>query len=237
MARPGRRSRGSRRRRAVDAGTGVAGRRPRAGAAGRSRCARPSCTAGGRPRRRRTGTAAALGAELVDRPEEAGARPVGAADVGRAVGVAAPRRRPDAHGAERRRGRPSRRTGRPASSSRRVLAWSRKRRSSPLTLKIERLGVVASAPSTPGVEQPVEQEGGVAGLGGHAGDARDVDVGALGAVEEVEVEVDRLAVAGEPAGSWRSTSVEVSASSARRRWPGGPRCPAAAARRPRARPG
>ena len=50
----------------------------------------------------------------------------------------------------------------------------------------------------PAVEQRVQQERGVAGLGGDAGDPADVDVSPLRAVEEVDVEIDPLAVAGEP---------------------------------------
>ena len=45
------------------------------------------------------------------------------------------------------------------------------------------------------MEQGVQQEQGVGRLRGHAADAGDVDVGAAGAVEEVDVEIDRLAVA------------------------------------------
>ena len=76
-----------------------------------------------------------------------------------------------------------------ARRSSRVLAWSRKSRSSPFTLKISALVLIASAPSTPEWNRRVEQEGGVARLGGDAGDADDVDVRAAGAVEEVEVDV------------------------------------------------
>ena len=47
------------------------------------------------------------------------------------------------------------------------------------------------------MEQRIQQERRVAGLGGHTGDARDVDVGALGAIDEVEVEVDGFVVPGE----------------------------------------
>jgi hypothetical protein len=46
----------------------------------------------------------------------------------------------------------------------------------------------------------MQQERGVRGLGGDPGDARDVDVGAARAVEEVEVREDRLAVAREADG-------------------------------------
>ena len=105
------------------------------------------------------------------------------------------RTRTDRNGAA---SRPSGRSERAASSSSLVLAWSRNSRSSPLTLKIRPLVLVAAGAEHAGVEQRVEQERGVARLGGDAGDARDVDVGALGAVDEVEVEDHRLAVAGEP---------------------------------------
>ena len=96
--------------------------------------------------------------------------------------------RPTANGAGRQAERG--RSGRRSSSARSVLGWSRKSRSSPLTLKIERLGVGGLGAEHARVEQAVEQERGVGGLGGHAGDAADVDVGAAGAVEELEVEVE-----------------------------------------------
>ena len=49
-------------------------------------------------------------------------------------------------------------------------------RSSPFTLKMPRRRRLVGEHA--GREQAVEQEGGVAGLGGHPGDAGDVDVGA-----------------------------------------------------------
>jgi hypothetical protein len=48
------------------------------------------------------------------------------------------------------------------------------------------------------LQHEAHQRQGGAGLGGDAADARDRDVAALRAVEEVEVEVDRLAVAADP---------------------------------------
>ena len=96
------------------------------------------------------------------------------------------------------------RTPRPAGRARRIgqsgrrrrsrLVWSRKSRSSPLTLKINALVFAASAPEHARVEEAVQQEGGVGGLGGHARDAADVDVRAPRAVEELEVEVEGLVV-------------------------------------------
>ena len=47
------------------------------------------------------------------------------------------------------------------------------------------------------MEQRVQQEQRVGGLGGHAGYPADVQVGPARAVQEVEVEEDRLAVAGQ----------------------------------------
>ena len=48
------------------------------------------------------------------------------------------------------------------------------------------------------VEQRIQQERGVAGLGGDTGDAADVDMGAFGAVDEIEIKVDRIFVTAEP---------------------------------------
>ena len=69
-----------------------------------------------------------------------------------------------------------------------------------LDVEDERLGVGRLGPEHARVEQAVEQERGVGGLGGHARHAADVDVGAAGAVEELEVEVEGLVVAGQPGG-------------------------------------
>src|SRR5262249_15619368 len=49
-----------------------------------------------------------------------------------------------------------------------------------------------------GTEDRMQQEQREAGLGGHPGDAADRDVRAAGAVEELQVEVDRLPVPAEP---------------------------------------
>ena len=59
----------------------------------------------------------------------------------------------------------------------------------------QRLGVHGAGAEHAGAEQRVQQEQRVAGLGRDAGDAGDRDVRAAGAVEELEVEEDRRAVA------------------------------------------
>ena len=107
-----------------------------------------------------------------------------------------------------------------------------------LDVEDQGLGVGRLGAEHAGVEQRVQQERGVARLRGHAGDAGDVDVGALGAVDEVEVEEHRLAVAAEAGGQLAGDLVEVERGRrARRRRPGAPRCRAAAARTSRARSG
>ena len=63
-----------------------------------------------------------------------------------------------------------------------------------LHVEDQRLGVDRLGAEHARVEQGVEQERGVGGLGGDARDAADVDVRAAGAVEELEVEVQRLVV-------------------------------------------
>ena len=61
-----------------------------------------------------------------------------------------------------------------------------------LHVEDQRLGVDRLGAEHARVEEGVEQERGVGGLGRHARDAADVDVRAAGAVEELEVEVQRL---------------------------------------------
>ena len=115
----------------------------------------------------------------LERPEERGDPAVAAGHVGRGRGVVPPGRGAHGHAAEGADGQAERRRSGPLLVGRAgCSAWSRKSRSSPFTLKISALVLTASAPEHAGVEQAVEQEGGVAGLGGHARDAADVDVGA-----------------------------------------------------------
>ena len=73
----------------------------------------------------------------------------------------------------------------------------------------QRLGVDRALAQCAGAEQRVQQEQCVAGLGGDAGDAADRDVGAAGAVQEVDVEVDGFAVAAAPGGELAVHVVEV----------------------------
>ena len=140
-----------------------------------------------------------LGAELVEGPEERGDRVVAAADVGGGAARVALGRRPELDALKRRRLEaevhvaielggvlPDRLVG--SIEEEEVLA---------LDVEDQRLGVLGLAAEHPGVKERVEQEGGVGGLGGDAGDARDVDVRAASAVEELEVEIEALAVARE----------------------------------------
>ena len=158
-------------------------------------------------------------------------------DVGGGVRVVAAGRREDRDVGERR----------PASSPRSryfcdcsgeslMFSWSRKRRSSPFTLKISAFVLRRVGAEHARVEQPVEQEGGVGGLRGDAGDAGDVDVRAARAVEELEVartSPDRRGRA-RSAGA-ASSGRRRARRRARRPSRAAPRSRAAAARRPRAR--
>ena len=206
---------------------------------GRRRCGSPSCTAGARPRRRRTGTAAAPARRTRRSSSSRCARrscgwrrqgrhwrrPCGAARTPR------PSRTAWARG-------PGDGSGHGRLSLRRMFSWSRNSRSSPFTLKISALVLIASGPSDVGVEQREEQERCVRGLRRNAGDAGDVDVGASGAVDELEVGEQRLVAVIDADG-------ELAAPSGRSRGPGhgpcprrdGPRRRAAAERTSRAPPG
>ena len=89
--------------------------------------------------------------------DELGERPVVGVDAGVArgdvragVGVASPRRGVDGDRSERaRRAGRARHSGRGRASVSRMLAWSRKSRSSPFTLKISALVLAASGPRMP----------------------------------------------------------------------------------------
>ena len=213
-----------------------------AAAAGWRPGGRPSCTGCARPRRRRTRRAAARRGRTRPASTRTRSTPrVRPVTCGRPVWSSGRRRGEEADRGER--GRPA---GRGAAyvgaqvvvepdvglvEEQQVLALDARRSApwrSPLRL-----------PSTPEREQRVQQEQREAGLGGHPGDAGDRDVRAAGAVEELQVDVDRLAVAAEPdrrpcAPSGRSTAPGRAPSPVartRRRRPG------AAARSTPARPG
>ena len=59
------------------------------------------------------------------------------------------------------------------------------------------------------MEQGVQEEQGVGGLGGHSGDPADVHMGSPGPVEEVQVQEHGLAVPGQPRGHPPLHLVEV----------------------------
>ena len=179
-----------------------------------------------------------VAAELLDGPEERGDVALAGGDVGAGVGVAAHRRGEAGDRAERPGRQPQ-----PGVAGRLIVAQPRvgvveEEQVLALDVEDERLGVGGLGAQHPGVEQAVEQEGGVAGLGGHARDAADVDVGAAAAVDELEVEVEGLVVAGQTGGRAGPASARTTAPRrARRPPPCAPPRPAAAGRTPRARTG
>ena len=67
-----------------------------------------------------------------------------------------------------------------------------------LDVEDQRLGVGGLGPEDPRVEHRVEEERRVRGLRRHARDARDVDMRAAGAVDELKVGEERTVVAPEP---------------------------------------
>ena len=142
----------------------------------------------------------ALGAELVDgpheRPHPGGPRP----DVGRGVRVAPARRGQHPDAAERRGRQAECGVARRFTLAEADVGVVEEQQVLPLDVEHQRLGIGRLGTEHAGTEQRVEQERGVARLRGHATDAADVDVGALGAVDEVDIEVHRLAVAAEPGG-------------------------------------
>ena len=78
-----------------------------------------------------------------------------------------------------------------------------------MTENTSALALTARVPRTAGAEDGVQQEQGVTGLGRDAGDAADGDVRAPGAVQKIEVDVDRGAVAAQPDGELAVHLVEV----------------------------
>ena len=106
-----------------------------------------------------------------------------------------------------------------------------------LHVEDERVGVGRVLAEHARVEERVEEKGRVRRLRRNAGDARDVDVRAAGAVDEVEVGDEHGAVPAEPDRELALHAVEEQRLVATpRRWPVAPPPPDAAARRPRARP-
>ena len=153
-----------------------------------------------------------VGAELGEGPEERGDVPLAGGDVGAGVGVVPRRRGEEGDRAERPRGQAE--AGVAGGWSGPRPRW-RGRGTQVLALDVEDEGLGVGRLGAEGarVEQAVEQEGGVAGLGGHAGDPADVHVRAPGAVEELEVQVERLVVRDRPAGRRLRISENSSASS------------------------
>jgi hypothetical protein len=78
-----------------------------------------------------------------------------------------------------------------------------------LDVEDQRLRIDGVLTERAGVEQAVEQERGVGGLRGDTRDPGDVDVRAARAVEELEVDVDRLVVTGKAGGQPFLHRVEV----------------------------
>jgi hypothetical protein len=88
-------------------------------------------------------------AELGDGPEEGGDAAGPGPDVGRGVGVARPGRGHDADAAERAGLQAEQAVALALGLVEAGVGWSRKSRSSPLTLKISALVLAVAAPSTP----------------------------------------------------------------------------------------
>ena len=70
-------------------------------------------------------------------------------------------------------------------------------------------GVRGCGTEHPRVEQRIQQERRVAGFGGNAGDSADVDMRALGSVDEVEIKIDRILIAAQSGGQTAFDLVEV----------------------------
>ena len=113
------------------------------------------------------------------------------------LGRALPDRREDLHARERLGGKAHLRVGRAVVGREPAVLLVEEQQVLALHVEDERVRVRGLAAEGTRGEEAVEQERRVARLGGDAGDARDADVGAARAVEEVEVREDGLAVARE----------------------------------------
>ena len=196
-------------------------------AARRRRCARPSCTAGGRLPRRRTRTAAGR----LRRTRRSSSRSCGRPACGwrrRAWRSWSPLR----GGAytvdrlERARDEPERAVPVPLRLVELGVVVVEEEEVFALHVEDQRVRVGRVVAEHARVEQGVEEEGGVGRLRRDAGDPRDVDVRAARAVDEVEVGEQRVAVAAEPDRQLALHAVEEERLIALRRpAPGGPRAP------------
>ena len=139
-------------------------------------------------------------AELLEGPEERGDPAVAAGHVGGGGGIVPPGRGPHRHAAEGPDGQVEVGVLGPLLVGQLGVLVVEEEEVLTLHVEDQGLGVDRLGPEHPRVEEAVEQEGGVAGLGGHAGDATDVDVGPLGPVQEVQVQVEGLLVPGQAGG-------------------------------------
>lgn len=152
-----------------------------------------------------------VGAELGQRPPESG-DPAGAAgDVGPPVEIVWRGRGEEADGRERLGGQ-----AQPGVVAAQLVVEAgvcvvEEQQVLALDAKDERLGVDRPPTQHTAAEDRVEQEQGEAGLGRHAGDAADRDVAAAGAIEKLEVDVDRITVAAEADGDLCSIRSKYSA--------------------------
>ena len=150
--------------------------------------------------------------ELARRPGEGGDALLAAPGVGnrqrhRCGAGAAPRTRPTERGQGRHQAPP---TARLRSLSKNRFGLSSHSRSSPFTLKTRIRRLAAPSPRTSGrADQEPEEEQRKRGLGGDAGDPRDRHVSTLAAVEEVEVDEHRLAVATDADREWAAHLIDV----------------------------
>jgi hypothetical protein len=134
-------------------------------------------------------------AELADRPEERGDVAGPGGDVGAGVGVVAGGRGEEGHRPERPGGQAQAGVAGGLVGGQLGVGVVEEQQVLALDVEDQRLGVGGIGPEHAGVEHAVEEEAGVGGLGRHARDTTDVDVGTPAAVEELEVEEERLVVA------------------------------------------
>ncbi|HVE95640.1 MAG TPA: hypothetical protein VNA67_01425 [Pseudonocardiaceae bacterium] len=136
-----------------------------------------------------------VGAELAQGPPESG-DPAGAAgDIGPPAGMVWRGRGEEADGRERLGGQ-----AQPGVVAAQLVVEAgfcvvEEQQILALDAEHQRLGVNRSPTQHTAAQDRVEQEQHEAGLGRHAGDAADRDMTAAGAIEELEVDVDRITVA------------------------------------------
>ena len=139
-----------------------------------------------------------LAAEVCDRPEVWAYAGDASSGGGRGVGVPGPGWSEDSNRPERRRGEAECRVSGALSVVEAGVEMIEKQQVLAFDVEYQAFGVHGRGAENTRVEQRIKQERGVAGLGGDSGDAADVDMGAFGAVDEIEIQVDRIFVTAEP---------------------------------------